>query len=267
MAQPQLVIFTDLDGTLLDHDSYGWHAAEPAVRRLRAAGIPLVINSSKTASEISQLRRELGNTSPYIVENGAALVIPAGCFGANQTRVHNFGASREELLKVLAQLREQGFRFRGFADMRVEKLVALTGLDNASAERARSRYATEPLIWEGSDRSLADFRKALSARGLRLLRGGRFWHVMGNADKADALRFLLEKYRARDPDTPLVSVALGDSPNDEQMLAAADIAVVVPNPLTEPVRLAAHPRVIRPDVPGPKGWNQAITALLDQYGI
>lgn len=267
MTQPQLVVFTDLDGTLLDHESYDWCPAEAALHRLQAAGIPLIINSSKTASEISRLRRELGNTSPYIVENGAALVIPSGSLGETHARVHNFGASREEILNVLAELRGQGFLFRGFADMSVEELSSLTGLDNDAAELARSRYATEPLIWNGCGRSLEDFRKALSERGLRLVRGGRFWHVMGNVDKADAVRFLLEKYRARHPDTSLISVALGDSPNDEQMLATTDIAVVMPNPLAEAVRLPVHARVIRPDAPGPTGWNQAVMALLDQYGL
>jgi mannosyl-3-phosphoglycerate phosphatase len=153
--------------------------------------------------------------------------------------------------------------------MGVEELAGLTGLDNDAAELARSRYATEPLIWNGGegDRQLEEFRTELSARGLRLVRGGRFWHVMGNVDKADAVRFLLEKYRARHPDTSLISVALGDSPNDEEMLATADIAVVIPNPLVEAIRLPTHVRVIRPDAPGPTGWNQAVMALLDQYGF
>ena len=52
MARPHLIIFSDLDGTLLDHDDYRWQAADPALARLRAANIPLVLNSSKTVPEI-----------------------------------------------------------------------------------------------------------------------------------------------------------------------------------------------------------------------
>src|SRR5690554_8055371 len=37
--QARLIVFTDLDGTLLDHDSYGWRAAKPAMARLRLNGI------------------------------------------------------------------------------------------------------------------------------------------------------------------------------------------------------------------------------------
>ena len=34
------VLFTDLDGTLLDRDTYSWEAARPALDRLIQKGIP-----------------------------------------------------------------------------------------------------------------------------------------------------------------------------------------------------------------------------------
>lgn len=266
MGTPRLVVFTDLDGTLLDHDSYDWRPAEKAIRRLQAAEIPLVLNSSKTASEISRLRRALGNTSPYIVENGAALVIPAGSLGDARARIESFGMPREDILEVLGVLRRGGYRFRGFADMSVEELMGYTGLDVDSAEQARQRYATEPLIWQGSEADMAAFREALSGHGLRLVQGGRFWHVMGNVDKAGPVRFLLKAWRGYRPADPLVSIALGDSPNDAEMLAVTDIAVVMPNPSSGSIELSGHPRVIRPDRPGPGGWNEVMLALLGEYG-
>ncbi|MFQ5696467.1 MAG: mannosyl-3-phosphoglycerate phosphatase, partial [Terriglobia bacterium] len=49
---PRLIVFTDLDATLLDHQTYSWAAAEPALRRLRLLGIPLVFCTSKTRAEV-----------------------------------------------------------------------------------------------------------------------------------------------------------------------------------------------------------------------
>ena len=72
------LVVTDLDGSLLDHHSYDYGPAEPAMAALEASGIPLVLASSKTRAEIRALRDALGNRHPYIVENGAAVIFPDG---------------------------------------------------------------------------------------------------------------------------------------------------------------------------------------------
>ena len=72
----RFVIFTDLDGTLLDHHTYSYDAARPALERLRKSEIPLIMVSSKTRIEIEVLRTEIGNREPFIPENGGAIFIP-----------------------------------------------------------------------------------------------------------------------------------------------------------------------------------------------
>lgn len=270
MTRPHLVIFSDLDGTLLDHEDYRWQAAGPALAKLRAAGIPLVLNSSKTLPEIRALRKELGNTDPFIVENGAAVVIPMGAFGNVTEKVVNFGATRNRVLEVLGNQRKQGARFRGFADMSAEELAGETGLAPAAAERAKERLGTEPLIWLGTDEELMAFEAALAAEELRLVAGGRFLHAMGIFDKADGARFLLneyrEQYREQYGDEPLVAIALGDSPNDQQMLESADIPVVIRGVKSEEVQLPSAKHAMRSLKPGPEGWNECVLNLLFEYG-
>ena len=83
----QRLVFTDLDGSLLDHDTYSYTAALPMLERLSDGGIPVIFVSSKTRSEIVELRGELGNNNPFIVENGAAVFIPEGCFSTPPANV------------------------------------------------------------------------------------------------------------------------------------------------------------------------------------
>ncbi|MGC8121826.1 HAD-IIB family hydrolase [Marinobacter sp. VGCF2001] len=264
--QPHLIVFTDLDGTLLDHHSYSWRAASPAMAKLAANGIPLIFNSSKTAAEMRQLQSAMGIRAPFIVENGAAVVIPAGCLGRREEQVVNFGADHAQVWRALMVQRESGAPFRGFSDMSNAELAGHSGLGEAEASRARQRLGTEPLIWQGSSQELGQFRAALEHAGLRLLQGGRFWHAMGRFDKAEGARFLLQQYQEQHPGQPMVTIALGDSPNDQRMLEAADIPVVIRGLNSDQLHLPSQKHPMRSLKPGPEGWNECVLNLLFEYG-
>ncbi len=263
MKNKQFVVFTDLDGTLLDHHSYSFEAALPALNMLKQRHIPVVLNSSKTRPEMEQLRIDLENTSPFICENGGALIIPATEFGTPQEQVINFAEPIEQIIAVLADLRQQGFAFRSFNDMSEADVADITGLSLSRAKSAKQRLATEPLLWNGSDEELLQFEAAVGQRNLQLVKGGRFYHVMGQYDKGDAMAYLMERYRESDPQKQWCSVALGDSNNDERMLELADYSMVIKGVNSDSVLVnSSKPNLVRSNAPGPEGWNETITKLL-----
>ena len=263
------LVFTDLDGTLLDHDSYSFAPALPALAALARRGIPCILNTSKTAAELLSLRTALGNRYPFIVENGAAIVQPDDSLLAVpgvDSRLAGlpakcFATPRAKVLECLQALRaEQGYDFLGFADMSVDDLVAEAGLPAADAERALQRDFSEPILWRDSEARWQAFCEHVEAAGLQILRGGRFAHIMGRTDKGRAMAWLCAALAG---DRPLHSIALGDSHNDVAMLARADIAVIVRSPKHAPPTLRdCRGALHTTEEYGPAGWNSSMLAIL-----
>ncbi len=269
LQQTELIVFSDLDGTLLDHDSYSFAPAQGALEALRQRDIPLVLASSKTLDELLALRQQLGNRDPFIVENGGALCIPSGYFAGfhgdcrrDGYEIERFSPDYEALTATLEAIRcEHGFIFCGFHDWTEAQVVKFTGLSPQAASQAKRRLCSEPILWRDSQEGLHKFKHLLAQRGLKTVQGGRFLHVLGSADKALAMQRLVALYCDHGRTKPH-TVALGDSPNDLQMLQAADTAVVVKNHLGQHLRHAALARAVYTQGVGPVGWNEAIAGLL-----
>ncbi len=266
-----LLVFTDLDGTLLDHHSYSFSAALPALQRLHELNIPLVPVTSKTLAELAPLMRELHNPHPCIAENGGLIAVPPGYFDRLDDyplqqgyRVIGLSSSYKEILETARRLRAEGdYRFRGFSDMSVEELAGCTGLSVGEATLARQRLCSEPLLWLDTAAALVNFRRALETTGLQLVQGGRFWHLMGKHDKASAMRRLCELYR-RAGLRQFNTVGLGDSPNDIPMLEAVDIPILIRRPKGGCLSLDTGNSASCSELPGPEGWNQMMLQLLDK---
>lgn len=243
----KLMVVSDLDGTLLDHHDYSFEEVLPVLDRMEEAGIPLVVNTSKTKAEWLAMRGEFGNADPFIVENGSALY--------DGEKVEVFGVRRAEILDLLKPLRAR-FRFTGYHDVGVEKVMEWTGLDRQSAERSADRQFSEPLVWQDTPEAEEEFCNLMVERGLMTLRGGRFLHVLGQTDKGKPLAHLRKE--------KVALIALGDRPNDLAMLEAADISVVIAAP--DGFFLEAE-GVLRSTGTGPRGWAEMMTRILDELKI
>jgi mannosyl-3-phosphoglycerate phosphatase family protein len=268
----RVVIYTDLDGSLLDHDSYSHAAADSLLDELAEQGVPVIPVSSKTRAELLVLRSELDNPHPFIAENGAAVFIPAGYFGeqphgtvvAGDYHVREFSLPRRYWLETLASAAAE-FRddYRGFEEMSVDEIVALTGLARADAERAAQREYGEPLRWHGSDERKAAFLARMEQHGATILQGGRFMHISGDCDKGRALLWLNAQFAKLWGEKP-VSIAIGDSHNDTAMLEAADHALVIRSPSHAPPELSRTHDVLLSEGYGPVGWNAGVRTILQK---
>jgi mannosyl-3-phosphoglycerate phosphatase len=268
------VIFTDLDGTLLDHESYSFEPALPALRLIRESGIPLVVCSSKTRGEIERYRRRLDNRHPFISENGGGIYIPHGCFdplilppGVTSSEVDGYSVIRlgpfyPALRRAVVELRNEGFNITGFGDMTSSGVAAITGLTVEEAVLAREREFDEPFLFREGKKGVELLVKAIRRKGYQLTRG-RFFHILGESDKGKAVDILAGLYRGKLGD--IFIVALGNSPNDLSMLERADCPVLVMKPGGGYDPAIHLPRLIRARGMGPAGWNSALLDLLEAW--
>jgi mannosyl-3-phosphoglycerate phosphatase len=256
---PAIVVMTDLDGTLLDHHSYTTKPAAPALKKLKSLGIPVIFNTSKTQDEVTDLRHDLDNTDPFVCENGSVIFIPKVEGSGFNSEV--LGVSYLDIIRVLHRLRSQGYRFRGFNDMPASEVAALTGLSTDDAHLSKKRAGSEPLIWNDSDEALANFRSDLTQEGLTLTKGGRFYHVMGETNKASGVEFFRQYYQHKWQSSPIF-ITLGDGENDRSMLEAADYPVVIPG--DKQTLTLSHAQAMTAYAKGPTGWNRAILELLEK---
>ena len=271
--ETRIIVFTDLDATLLDQHSYDWTPAISALEIVESKGAELVLASSKTFSELGYFAERLCAQAPFIGENGGVMAIP-NCHPLSSHTpedpnhdgysILTNGLSRERLLQAIATLRSEfGFRLQGFADWSAHELGKLTGLSVTQAQKALRRQASEPILWQDTPKQLVLFEREVERRGMKVIRGGQFLHVMGQTDKADAMNQLLEYYEASFPQAKFTSIALGDSENDVGMITNADIGVVIPNPKrTEPLVLEGRNIIYAPQA-GPSGWNDVVSELFE----
>ncbi|MDX9820586.1 MAG: HAD-IIB family hydrolase [Syntrophales bacterium] len=265
----KVIIFTDLDGTLLDHATYSWEAAAPSLARIREEGIPLIFATSKTRLEVERIQAALNVRDPFIVENGGALFFREGCFGADSGggdplppyRSVRMGKTYAEIRAFVADMRSR-FSIRGFGDLDTVEIAELTGLPMDQARLARAREFSEPFLIS-DPAALPGLEMEAARRGLKVTSGGRFHHLIAaEQDKGRAVRKLIDLY-ARFRGTNPRTVAIGDSRNDLSMLEQADQPVLIPRPdgTREEFDL---PNLVIASFPGSLGWNAVVARILSE---
>jgi mannosyl-3-phosphoglycerate phosphatase len=271
------VVFTDLDGTLLDHHDYSFDKALPAIQLLNKMNVPIIPVTSKTRAELEPLREQLALSTPFIVENGAAVFIPKTFLGSNDMSeleevgdywVKSFSPNSLYWSSVMDELSEHFEHcFQSFSQMSVDNVVELTGLNHLQASQASKREFSDPIYWFGNEAQYEELTDYCKNLGIDVVRGGRFVHLLKGADKGKAVTWFQEFLKALN-DTNYLTVALGDGENDLAMLQRVDIAVQIRSPNHSfPVFAldSSRQKLIQTKEEGPAGWNDSIHSIFKDY--
>ncbi len=188
------VLFTDLDGTFLDHDNYHAGEVSDVLSWLETRHIPLVFCSSKTFAEQRFIQQRYGILAPFIFENGSGIAIPHGYFepGTYEVwkRTDGFDVVRlaRKLGPSLHAFLRQFAGFTGFKNAPDDALARATGLSGTALDRARDRWFTETLLQPLHKVDIDPFLGHFFKKGWTFSQGGRFITIQSaDTDKGRAL--------------------------------------------------------------------------------
>jgi len=266
------VLFTDLDGTMLDLFDYSYEAAIPALGSLKERNIPVIFCTAKTLAENEYYHEILGVEDPFIVDNGGAIFIPQNYFSfefsfACKERgdycVIELGASYDALRAALKAIRsETGFKIIGFGDMTAEEVATDANLSVEAAERAKKKEYNESFIFAepDEDKEALLFAK-IEEKGFAVTHGGRYYNIHGkNADKGIAVKRLTELFK-QEYGGEVKTIGVGDSRNDIPMLSVVDQPALVKNKKGSWLELAL-PNLYRAQGEGPEGWAEVVKRFI-----
>jgi mannosyl-3-phosphoglycerate phosphatase len=257
------LIFTDLDGTFLNHHDYSFDASIEALKKIKEAQIPLIFTTSKTKAEVVSLQQKVGISEPFIVENGAALFFPQGYKGFDLSglsdyddkKVRIFGKQYSEILDFYTRYKDE-YTMVGLSDMSDNEIAELTGLDLCSVYFVKQRDFTEPFILK-DETKLEQLQESARNYDLKITKGGRFYHLMSRfQDKGVAVNETIALFEALYNDK-IHSMALGDSQNDIAMLANVDIPILIQR-YDGSYLETDLPKIEKSTYQGAKGWNEMV---------
>ena len=255
-----LWVVSDVDGTLMDH-SYDLTPAKETIKTLQKLSIPVILCTSKTASEVKVIRQELNLTDPYIVENGAAI------YGECLKKVDGkiiLGEKYEFLEEILDFIsKEIDFKLIPLNNLTDDEATKLTGLKGNSLNLMRDRHWSMPFLNPPSYLE-EKINKCCIKFKVEIFKGNRMSHLLSkNSNKGKAINSLKKYANIQN----IQIIGLGDSPNDLPLLLNSDIRIVIPGVNGPNLNLLDQLKDLEftlASEPNGYGWKNEINKLINK---
>ena len=270
MKNTQILIFTDLDGSLLNHNNFEFREIKNFILNCIKNGIKIIPNTSKTKSEIEVFLDQLGQNLPFVVENGAAIhnldLVHRKFKFKNNSLV--FSRSVNEILELFEKRIpiELKKRCSFLKDMSSIEQMKILGLNKKYLPFALNREYSMPLVFDGSKELVNKFTVLLKKIGMKLHEGGRIYNICDDCSKGKAMTTLIEKLK-NELNFSIYTIVIGDSPNDISMLNVSDQPCIIPLPNKKNLCHLKDKKIIRATQTAPQGWEEVVRASLKKINF
>ena len=256
----KILIFTDLDGSLLHRDTFKFDEIKDYLRQLIFKGIFIIPNTSKTEKEILAFNKELGVNLSYISENGA-VINGLDLLNSNLPKELILSREKDNLIKIFENsvpINLQN-KCKWLSEMDKKKQSLIFGLEDEKLKIALDRKYTIPFIFKGTKNEKNELSKIIKNKGLSLQEGGRVIHLTDKVNKAKALNVFVRFFKKNNKNVK--TIAVGDNYNDLDMLKTSDFPCLVFNDKFTLDEIPIN-NLISTNKPSPEGWAHVIKIAL-----
>ena len=259
-----LIIFTDLDGSLLHRDNFKFDEIKDYIKNLIDNGVIIIPNTSKTEKEIEEFIKELGKELPYISENGSS-IHGLNLINANFPNKIILSRDKEELIKIFNSKVPDNLKAKCkfISEMNSKQQNNIFGLQGNNLKNALNRKYTIPFLFEGDNLEKNKLLKILKSSSLTMQEGGRVLNLGDKTDKVKSMNQVLKIYRKVENKIKVIGV--GDNFNDLDMLRNCDIPCLVFNDQFKQDQININ-NLIFSNKPSPEGWADVIKTALVKLG-
>ena len=259
-----MIIFTDLDGSLLHRDNFKFDEIKDYIKNLIDNGVIIIPNTSKTEKEIEEFIKELGKELPFISENGSS-IHGLNLINANFPNKIILSRDKEELIKIFNSKVPDNLKAKCkfISEMNSKQQNNIFGLQGNNLKNALNRKYTIPFLFEGDNLEKNKLLKILKSSSLTMQEGGRVLNLGDKTDKVKSMNQVLKIYRKVENKIKVIGV--GDNFNDLDMLRNCDIPCLVFNDQFKQDQININ-NLIFSNKPSPEGWADVIKTALVKLG-
>ena len=255
-----IIIFTDLDGSLLHRDNFKFDEIKDYVKSLIDQGIIIIPNTSKTEKEIDGFLSELGSDLPYISENGSS-IHGLNLINSNFPNKIVLSRDKQELIEIFDSKVPENLKVKCkfISKMNSKEQTNIFGLQENNLKNALNRKYTIPFLFEGDKKEKNKLLNILKSSLLTMQEGGRVLNLGDNTDKVKSMSQVLKIYKK--VERKIKVIAVGDNFNDLDMLRNCDIPCLVFNDQFKQDQINIDNLIVS-NKPSPEGWADVIKTAL-----
>ena len=255
-----VLIFTDLDGSLLDKKKFHFTKAKKYIRELISKDVLIIPNTSKTENEIKLFLKELNLKLPFISENGS--------------EIHNINLIKKKFPKRITLARTKKIIYKIFEKntdktildkcdfiykMSKRNQTKVLGLKGKKLQASLKRKFTFPFIFRGSLAQKNSLLSNSNKLGISIQEGGRVMNLGDKVNKGLALRKVI-KILKNNKKNNLSTIAVGDNANDLSMLKTSNYPCIISN---KSIKINNRNKIFT-NRPAPMGWVTVVKKAIDK---